>query len=138
MTDAEQMLLKAQFSDIFRPVVTLVVYWGTGKWTGPRALLEMATWKYRDQPEELARWKDLLGKMINPYPLHLLVPAEIGEDDDFLPFSTRAGYLFWYIGHLGGHDWEKFENGAKWAQQQWHPTDLISNAARAGTAETQE
>ena len=57
-------------TDKLKPVITLTVYFGPDKWDGPRSLQEMFQ---LDDP-------DLL-KFLPDYPLHLIEPASMSEDD---------------------------------------------------------
>ena len=59
------------------PVVTLTVYWGTGKWDGPRSIHEML----EPMDEELLKY-------VADYRLNLIVPEEI---TDFSKFRSALG-----------------------------------------------
>ena len=64
-------------SDRLWPVQTLVVYFGSMRWDGPRSLREMLV-----LPESMKR------SFLNDYRLNLLVPGEI---EDFSKFHTELG-----------------------------------------------
>ena len=64
-------------SDRLWPVQTLVVYFGSMRWDGPRSLREMLV-----LPESMKR------SFLNDYRLNLLVPEEI---EDFSKFHTELG-----------------------------------------------
>ncbi len=59
------------------PVVTLTVYWGIGKWDGPRSIHEML----QPMDEELLKY-------VADYRLNLIVPEEI---TDFSKFRSALG-----------------------------------------------
>lgn len=63
--------------DTLLPVVTITVYWNSGKWNGPRCLHEMFHVKHR---EILA--------FVPDYKMNLIVPDEI---TDFDKFGTELG-----------------------------------------------
>ena len=70
-------------TDRLKPVITLVIYFGSSGWDGPRSLKEM----FQDMDEHL------LG-FVNDYKLNLIVPDEI---EDFTAFSTDFGKVLHYI-----------------------------------------
>ena len=70
--------IEAQFDIHYAmPVQTLVVYFGSMRWDGPRSLREMLV-----LPESMKR------SFLNDYRLNLLVPGEI---EDFSKFHTELG-----------------------------------------------
>ena len=70
-------------TDKLKPVITLVVYFGTKKWDGPRCLKDMFD----------ATNKAVL-QYVSDYKLNLLIPNEI---KDFSKFSTDFGKAMKYI-----------------------------------------
>ena len=64
-------------ADRLHPVQTLVIYFGSKPWDGPRSLREML-----DLPEGMKK------TFLNDYRLDLLVPEEI---EDFTKFRTQLG-----------------------------------------------
>ena len=64
-------------ADRLHPVQTLVIYFGSKPWDGPRSLKEML-----DLPEGMEK------TFLNDYRLDLLVPEEI---EDFTKFHTQLG-----------------------------------------------
>ena len=71
--------------DRFPPVVTLVVYWGEGRWTAPRSLHEML-----DFPDE--RLKGLCAD----YRLNLVEPMAM-SDEEFRILRTDLGAVLHYV-----------------------------------------
>lgn len=80
-------------TDKVKPVFTLVIYWGTKEWDGPRSLYEMLDIKENMQ--------GFIEEYVNDYKLHIIVPNEI---EDFEQFSTELGYCFRYIRSSGQKD----------------------------------
>ncbi len=66
------------------PIISLVVYFGSDKWDGPRSLKDMF-------PEDINQ--EIL-KEVEDYKLHLIVPSEI---KDFSKFKTDLGKAMKYI-----------------------------------------
>ena len=71
--------------DRLPPVVTLVIYWGRGRWKGPRTLHEMM-----DFPE------DGLRNLCADYRLNLIEPAAM-DDKAFAAFRTDLGAVLHYV-----------------------------------------
>ena len=83
MKDAE-FLSGFSKTDKIIPVISLVVYFGSDKWDGPRSLKEMF-------PEDID--SEILDE-VEDYRLHLIVPSEI---TDFSKFKTDLGKAMKYI-----------------------------------------
>ena len=73
--------------DKLKPVVTLMIYLGTGPWDGPRCLHDMLHF-----PDE--RIKDY----VPDYKLNLIVPIELKEED-FPKFGPDLGFLMRVLNH---------------------------------------
>ena len=71
--------------DVLVPVITLVVYFGAGKWDGPRSLHEM-----------LGVRSDRVLKYVDNYNINLIAPAELTEED-FDKFRTDFREVMKYI-----------------------------------------
>ena len=71
-------------TDKIIPVISLVVYFGSDKWDGPRSLKEMF-------PEDID--SEILDE-VEDYRLHMIIPAEI---TDFSKFKTDLGKAMKYI-----------------------------------------
>lgn len=71
--------------DYLRPVITLVIHFGADKWDGPLSLHEMIKF---DDP--------VLMKFVPDYPVHLIDPARL-TDDELLKFSTSLREVLQYI-----------------------------------------
>ena len=71
-------------NDKIIPVISLVVYFGSDKWDGPRSLKEMF-------PEDID--VEILNE-VEDYRLHLIIPSEI---KDFSKFKTDFGKVMKYI-----------------------------------------
>lgn len=69
--------------DKLKPVITLVVYWGTKKWNAPRSLKEM----FEDVSEDVLQF-------VSDYKVNLIVQKEI---KDFTKFKTELGKALKYI-----------------------------------------
>ena len=69
--------------DKLKPVITLVVYWGTKEWDAPRSLKEM----FEDVSEDVLQF-------VSDYKVNLIVPKEI---KDFTKFKTELGKALKYI-----------------------------------------
>ena len=67
--------------DKLKPVITLMVYLGTGKWDGPRALHDMLHF-----PDER------LKAFVPDYKLNLIVPKKL-KNSDFSKFDPDLGFL---------------------------------------------
>ena len=70
-------------SDKIKPVITLVIYFGTEEWDAPRCLKDM----FEDIDEEILQF-------VSDYKLNLLIPKEI---KDFSKFQTEFGKAMKYI-----------------------------------------
>ena len=70
-------------TDKLKPIITLIIYWGSKEWDGPRSLREM-----------LDVNNGTLLQHINEYPLHLIVPSEI---EDFSKMHTELKKALCYI-----------------------------------------
>ena len=69
--------------DRLKPVIPLMIYWGTEKWDAPRSLKEM----FGDIDESIL-------KFVNDYKLNLIIPNEI---EDFSKFKSEFGKAMKYI-----------------------------------------
>lgn len=83
MKDAE-FLSGFSKTDKIIPIISLVVYFGSDKWDGPRSLKDMF-------PEDIDQ--EIL-KEVEDYKIHLIVPSEI---KDFSKFKTDLGKAMKYI-----------------------------------------
>ncbi|MBR4945024.1 MAG: Rpn family recombination-promoting nuclease/putative transposase [Peptococcaceae bacterium] len=72
-------------TDKLTPVLTLVIYFGSNPWDGPRSLHDMMNLK-----------DDSLRNLIVDYPLYLIAPAQI-NDADFSKFHTSLGPVLKFI-----------------------------------------
>lgn len=70
-------------TDTLKPVITLVIYFGTNEWDAPRNLKEM----FGEVNEEILQY-------VSDYKVNLLVPKEI---EDFSKFRTDFGKAMKYI-----------------------------------------
>ena len=82
-TRGEEFLSRFKKEDKLKPVITLVVYWGTKEWDAPRSLKEM----FEDVEEEILQF-------VSDYKVNLIVPKEI---EDFSKFHTELGKAMKYI-----------------------------------------
>lgn len=80
--------------DKLKPVITLVIYFGTEEWDAPRNLKEM----FGDVDEHILRYTA-------DYKVNLIIPKEIREED-FSRFATDFGKVMKYISVAD--DMEKF------------------------------
>lgn len=71
--------------DTINPIVTLVIYWGSDEWNGPKSLKEM----YGDYDHSLDAF-------LNDYKVNLIVPFELTEDD-LQQFHSELREIFTYI-----------------------------------------
>ena len=83
---AGEYLYKVRKSDRIRPVSTLVVYWGSKPWDGPRSLHEFLD--FSGYGESVA---EELKKLIPEYPLHIL---NLNEENDYSRFQTALRTVF--------------------------------------------
>ena len=81
----EEFLSGFHRSDKLIPVITLVVYFSSNKWDGPRSLFDMMELK-----------DDNITALVNDYKIHLLVPAEM-SDDEFDKLKSELGRIMKYI-----------------------------------------
>jgi hypothetical protein len=79
--------------DKIKPVITLVVYFGTEEWDGPRSLYDMFAVK-----------NEQILKYVSDYKLNLVIPCEI---NDFEKFETDIKYVFEFL--QAGRDKEKIQ-----------------------------
>lgn len=70
-------------TDKLKPVITLVIYFGTSEWDAPRTLKEM----FEGVSEQILRF-------VPDYKVNLIVPKEI---EDFSKFHTDLGKVMKYI-----------------------------------------
>ena len=82
--------------DRIRPVITLVVYFGTEPWTAPRSLVEMM------EPQ-----KPEIMQFVQDYKLHLIEPLGL-TDADLQKFRTEFGTLMKFLQVF--HDREKLRD----------------------------
>ena len=71
-------------TDKLLPIITLTLYFGADKWAAPKDLHGM-----------LSANEDIL-KFVDNYHLHLIVPAEI-DDEDFTKFHTELSLALKYV-----------------------------------------
>lgn len=83
---AGEYLYKVRKSDRIRPVGTLVIYWGSEPWDGPRSLHEILD--FSGIAEDVAQE---LKKLIPEYPLHIL---DLNESNDYSGFRTSLRTVF--------------------------------------------
>lgn len=81
--EGDEFLSGFSKTDKIKPVITLIVYFGTEEWDGPRTLKEV----FEDMDEEILPF-------INDYKVNLLIPKEI---EDFSKFKTDFGKAMKYI-----------------------------------------
>lgn len=95
-------------TDKIKPILTLVIYWGTKEWDAPRSLFEM--FEIKEEVEEI------LKEYVNDYKIHVIVPREI---ENFEQFSTGLGNCLRYI-------WAS-ENPKTMGKLLWEYADIYSN-----------
>lgn len=83
---AGEYLYKIRESDRIRPVSTLIIYWGSKPWNGPRSLHEFLDFSGYD--ENVA---EELKKLIPEYPLHIL---DLNAENDYSGFQTSLRTVF--------------------------------------------
>jgi len=71
------------FTDKLKPIISVILYWGSKEWDDPRSLREMLDIK-----------NETLLQHINEYPLHLIVPGEI---KNFSKMHTELKKALHYI-----------------------------------------
>ena len=71
--------------DRLKPVITLVIHFGADEWDGPLSLHEMIAFE-----------DPTLMKFVPNYPVHLIDPAQLA-DDEILKFSTSLREVLQYI-----------------------------------------
>ncbi len=81
----EEFLSGFHRGDRLIPVITLVVYFSSDKWDGPRRLFDMMEIK-----------DDKIRALTNDYKIHLLAPAEM-SDDEFDKLRSELGRIMKYI-----------------------------------------
>ena len=74
--------------DYLMPVVTLMIYFGSGEWDGPMSLHEMFLPEIRDDKNLMAAVPD--------YKLNLLTPGSI-PDEDFGKFQSEFGAAMFFL-----------------------------------------
>ena len=102
------------------PVITLTIYWNTGKWDGARSLHELL--KVSD--------KSIL-KYVSDYKLNLIVPEEI---EDFDKFKTELGPLLEFINAAGSDNTLEEaldEKGKQWEKMSVEAIDLLNTCLDA-------
>jgi len=77
-------------NDKLMPVITITIYWNSGKWDGSRSLHEMLDVKDKNILE-----------YVSDYKLNLVVPNDI---DDFDKFNTELGKVFNFISYSEDKD----------------------------------
>lgn len=83
---AGEYLYKVRKDDRLRPVVTLVIYWGSGSWDGPRNLHELLD--FGGAESETA---GELKRLVPECPLHIL---DLNEVRDYSGFQTPLRTVF--------------------------------------------
>ena len=92
LQDGDEWLSGLREEDQLMPVVTLVVYFGTGPWDAPTTLHGM-----------LACEDERLLRFAANYRVNLLSPASLGEGD-LGRFATELGLVLGYIRYAGDKD----------------------------------
>ena len=82
-------------NDRILPVITLVLYFGTAPWDGPRSLKEMMRWTGEETE-----------KYIQDYRLNLIIPTEM-EDEEIEKLQSSLREVFYFLKYAG--DWKKLE-----------------------------
>lgn len=85
-SSAGEYLYKIRKTDHIRPVSTLIIYWGSEPWDGPRSLHEILD--FSGIAEDMAQE---LKKLIPEYPLHIL---DLNETNDYSGFRTPLRTVF--------------------------------------------
>lgn len=83
---AGEYLYKIGKTDRIRPVSTLIIYWGSEPWDGPRSLHEILD--FGGMAEDMVQE---LKKLIPEYPLHIL---DLNETNDYSGFRTPLRTVF--------------------------------------------
>lgn len=83
---AGEYLYQVRKDDRIRPVCTLIIYWGSKPWDGPRSLHEFLDFSGYDEGVE-----EELKKLIPEYPLHIL---DLNEENDYSGFHTPLRTVF--------------------------------------------
>lgn len=83
---AGEYLYKIKKTDRIRPVSTLIIYWGSEPWDGPRSLHEIMD--FSGMAEDMVQG---LKKLIPEYPLHIL---DLNETNDYSGFRTPLRTVF--------------------------------------------
>ena len=91
----EEFLSGFYRNDRILPVITLVLYFGTAPWDGPRSLKEMMRWTGEEAE-----------KYIQDYQLNLIIPAEM-EDEEIEKLQSSLREVFYFLKYAG--DWKKLE-----------------------------
>ena len=91
----EEFLSGFYRNDRILPVITLVLYFGTAPWDGPRSLKEMMRWTGEEAE-----------KYIQDYRLNLIIPAEM-EDEEIEKLQSSLREVFYFLKYAG--DWKKLE-----------------------------
>ena len=91
----EEFLSGFYREDRILPVITLVLYFGTAPWDGPRSLKEMMRWTGEEAE-----------KYIQDYRLNLIIPAEM-EDEEIEKLQSSLREVFYFLKYAG--DWKKLE-----------------------------
>ena len=74
LKDRDEFLSGFSSNDYLSSVITVVVYYGTKRWTGPRCHRDM--FRLEEIPEEFHPY-------INDYPLHIIEAAHFDEPELF-------------------------------------------------------
>lgn len=69
--------------DRLLPVVTITIYWGSGKWDGPRSLHDMMQIASNNNGHVTASVQPDILKYVADYKLNLIVPSEVENFDHF-------------------------------------------------------
>ena len=83
---AGEYLYKVRKTDRIRPVSTLIIYWGSKPWDGPRSLHEILD--FSGMAESMVKE---LKKLIPEYPLHIL---DLNKTNDYSGFRTPLRTVF--------------------------------------------
>lgn len=91
--DSAEFLSGMSKEDRLIPVLTLVIYWGSGNWEAPRSLYEM-----------LCKTDNEVLRFVNDYQLNLIIPNEV---KNFSMFQSELGKVLEYIN--ASEDMEKMK-----------------------------
>lgn len=106
-------------TDKLIPIVTITVYWNSGKWDGPKCLHQMFDIKDKNILE-----------FVPDYKMNLVVPDEI---KDFKKFKTELGPVMAFLSCSGNrNELEKFLNEEGDIVLSRNAVDLLNTCVNAG------